>query len=72
MKDWQDQNTEANAAGIFLSTAHPCKFPDVYTENLVNKIELPDQIQELVKKDKHAVSLRKGFEGFKEYLLTNK
>ena len=72
LKDWQDQNTEANAAGIFLSTAHPCKFPDVYTENLVNKIELPDQIQELVKKDKHAVSLRKGFEGFKEYLLTNK
>lgn len=72
LKDWQNKNTEANAAGIFLSTAHPCKFPDVYTENLVNKIELPDQIQELVKKDKHAVSLRKGFEGFKEYLLTNK
>ena len=72
LKDWQNKNTEANAAGIFLSTAHPCKFPDVYTENLVNKIELPDQIQKLVKKDKHAISLGKGFEGFKEYLLTNK
>lgn len=72
LKDWQNENKVEQVAGIFLSTAHPCKFPDVYSETVFNKIELPNQIQELVKKDKHAVSLSKEFVEFKAYLLENK
>ncbi len=71
LKDWQNENKVEQVAGIFLSTAHPCKFPDVYSENLFNKIELPNQIQELVKKDKNYVTLGLSFGGFKEYLLGN-
>lgn len=71
LKDWQNKNTEIKAAGVFLSTAHPCKFQDVYTEELVSKIDLPNQINELGKKDKHSVSIGTDFEGFKEYLIAN-
>lgn len=72
LRDWQQDNFKPDVAGVFLSTAHPCKFPDVYPESISNKINVPDQVKELTKKEKHRVALGKDFEGFKEYLLKNK
>jgi threonine synthase len=72
LKDWQQDNYKADTAGVFLSTAHPCKFPDVFPDSITDKIEVPEQVKELTKKKKHAVSLGKDFEGFKAYLLANK
>ena len=57
LRDWQQDNSKRDIAGVFLSTAHPCK--------------LPEQVAELHKKRKHAVGLGKDFDGFKEYLLKN-
>jgi threonine synthase len=71
LKDWQQDNYKANTAGVFLSTAHPCKFPDVFPDSVAQQIEVPEQVKELSKRQKHAVSLGKYFEGFKEYLLRN-
>jgi threonine synthase len=71
LRDWQQDNFKQNVAGVFLSTAHPCKFPDVYPESISGKIEVPEQVKALTKKDKHLVALGKDFEGFKECLLKN-
>ena len=71
LKDWQQDNFKTDTAGVFLSTAHPCKFPDVYPESIAGKVAVPDQVKELEKKDKQKVLLGKGFEGFKKYLLDN-
>jgi len=72
LKDWQHDNYKADTAGVFLSTAHPCKFPDVFPDSIADKVEVPEQVKDLVKKKKHAVVLCKDFEEFKAYLLANK
>ncbi len=71
LRDWQQDNYKADTAGVFLSTAHPCKFPDVYPKSIARKVDVPEQVKELAKKKKHAVALGKDFKGFKEYLLEN-
>jgi len=71
LRDWQQDNYKRDIAGVFLSTAHPCKFPDVYPESIAAKVDVPEQVKDLHKKKKHAVALGKDFAGFKEYLLKN-
>jgi threonine synthase len=71
LRDWQQDKYKRDTAGVFLSTAHPCKFPDVFPESIADKVEVPEQVKTLGKRKKHAVALGKDFEGFKEYLLGN-
>jgi threonine synthase len=71
LKAYQQEHSATDTAGIFLSTAHACKFPDVFSPAIAQKIEVPEQVQQLNKKGKLAVSLSKDFEGFKGYLLNN-
>jgi threonine synthase len=71
LRDWQQNNLKPDVAGVFLSTAHPCKFPDVFPESISSKVDVPEQVKALTKKDKHLVALGKDFEGFKDYLLKN-
>jgi threonine synthase len=70
LKDFQKENSN-DATGIFLSTAHPCKFPDAYSDEIAAKIDQPAQVKELQAKQKQSVELGKDFEGFKDYLLKN-
>jgi threonine synthase len=72
LKDWQQDNYRGDFAGVFLSTAHPCKFPDVYPRSVAGKIIVPEQVKGLAKKNKQSVALDKDFEGFKKCLLNNK
>jgi len=69
--DYQQDNFQVDTAGVFLSTAHPCKFPDVFPKSIAKKIEIPEQVAGLQEKEKHATALSNDFEKFKEYLLRN-
>jgi threonine synthase len=71
LKDYQQDIPAGDITGIFLSTAHPCKFPDVFPEHIAKHIDVPAQVEELQAKDKLSVELGKDFEGFKAYLLNN-
>jgi threonine synthase len=71
LRDWQQDNARRDIAGVFLSTAHPGKFPDAFPASIAPKIEVPEQVNELHKKPKHAAHLGKDFEEFKAYLLKN-
>jgi threonine synthase len=71
LKDYQQDVPVSDTAGIFLSTAHPCKFPDVFPAEIAGHIDTPHQVKELQAKTKKSVSLGKDFEGFKDYLLNN-
>ena len=71
LKDYQKAHPDNDATGIFLSTAHPCKFPDVFPDAIAEKIVVPQQVQELEDKPKQSVILGKGFEEFKGWLLAN-
>lgn len=71
LKDWQQDQPTGRAAGVFLSTAHPCKFPDVLPSPVAEAVEIPEQVKNLDHKSKQATALGKDFEGFKRYLLDN-
>lgn len=71
LKDWQQDQPTGRASGVFLSTAHPCKFPDVLPRHVAKAIEIPGEVQQLEGKTKQAASLGTDFEGFKRYLLKN-
>ncbi|MCC8424953.1 threonine synthase [Mucilaginibacter sp. UR6-11] len=71
LKDYQQDVHADGTAGIFLSTAHPCKFPGVFPQEIAAQIDTPAQVKELQTKSKQSVALGKDFEGFKDYLLKN-
>jgi threonine synthase len=71
LKDWQQDQPTGKSAGVFLSTAHPCKFPDVLPEHVAKAIVIPAEVKDLEGKTKQAAALDTGFEEFKRYLLEN-
>lgn len=63
------QQAENESATVFLSTAHACKFPDIFPTLLAAKIEIPRSVEELSGRTKQADELKTDFAGFKSYLL---
>ena len=71
-KQWLRNHPKETAELVFLSTAHSCKFPDIYPEGIAAKITVPVRVQELEGRLKLFVSLGKDFDGFKNYLIGNR
>nr|WP_315423032.1 threonine synthase [uncultured Pedobacter sp.] len=69
IEKYRNENPTDESAAVFLSTAHACKFPDIFPADIAAKIEIPEQVKALVSKPKHADQLGVDFEGFKSYLL---
>lgn len=65
------QQTDNESAAVFLSTAHACKFPDIFPPLLAAKIEIPSSVEELNGRLKQADELKTDFAGFKSYLLSH-
>jgi len=68
LQQYKAQNADSNYTGVFLSTAHACKFPDVFPETIKAKIEFPDQVKDLLAKPKKAENMNTDYESFKAYL----
>lgn len=68
-KQWMKEHPDEKATGVFLSTAHPCKFPDIFPAEIAKKIDIPGQVKELEGKEKMAICLENDFEIFKANLL---
>lgn len=58
-------------ASVFLSTAHPCKFPEAISEEVYKEVNLPAGAEKLQGKDKLADELKVDYDAFKAYLLEN-
>lgn len=70
LADYKKENPQDHAAGVFLSTAHACKFPDVFPKDLAAKIKIPAVVQELDLKSKRAEKMDTKYSSFKNYLAT--
>lgn len=57
---------------IFLSTAHPCKFPEGIDADIFEKVTYPAGAEDLAGKPKLSVPLAVSYDAFKAYLLENK
>jgi len=71
IEKYREENPAENSAAVFLSTAHPCKFPDIFPAGIAAKIDIPEQVTALESLPKHADQLEADFDGFKRYLLNN-
>ena len=69
VEKYRIENPSDESAAVFLSTAHACKFPDIFPARIAAKIEIPEQVIALESKPKHADQLDVDFEGFKSYLF---
>ena len=57
-----------NAIGIFLETAHPIKFLNVVEPLLGITLDVPEQIQTILDKEKVSIKI-KSYDELKDYLL---
>ena len=71
VQDYQKQYSSADDTFVFLSTAHPCKFPDVFTEEIEAEIVIPSQVEVLKSKVKNSTPMQFDFEDFKHFLLAS-
>ncbi|HLS95761.1 MAG TPA: threonine synthase [Sphingobacterium sp.] len=59
-------------ASVFLSTAHPCKFPEAISSDVFEHVVLPKGAEVLAGKPKLATPMEPDYAVFKAYLLQNK
>lgn len=55
--------------GIFLETAHPIKFAPTMAKALGQELHMPGFVTDLIKREKVADKIGKGFEEFREWLM---
>lgn len=55
--------------GVFLSTADPSKFADIVEEEIGQKVDIPQRLQDIIDREKVSIPMGKDFKGFKNYLL---
>ncbi|MCS3531587.1 threonine synthase [Chryseobacterium sp. JUb7] len=55
--------------GFILGTAHPVKFPDPVEKATQITVEIPDSLQDLIKREKKTVEINSDFEELRRFLL---
>jgi threonine synthase len=68
LKKYLQENNLRNCNGLFVSTAHPIKFKDTVENSINSKIEYPDSIRSIMKKEKSTLTM-KSYSELKEYLI---
>ncbi|OON70873.1 threonine synthase [Hymenobacter sp. CRA2] len=70
-QQWRQAHPHESAPGVFLATAHPCKFPEVLAPGVAAQVEVPRQVQMLSHRDQYLVDLSNDYPGFKSWLLVS-
>ncbi len=65
------RETNSDAYGVVLATAHPAKFLDVVEEAIERDYPLPPVLQSLISQKKRATPLDNQYEALKAFLLEN-
>ncbi len=68
LKEYMNESG-TDATGILLSTAHPAKFIDIVEDILGQKIEIPEKLATVLKKEKKSIPMSNNFNEFKQFLL---
>ncbi|MCQ9640250.1 threonine synthase [Chryseobacterium sp. WG14] len=67
-----EQYLEVNPGkkGFILGTAHPVKFPEAVEKATAVKVEIPEALSDLMKKEKKTVEISSDFKELKRFLLS--
>ena len=71
IKAYTTANPFDQSAKVFLSTAHACKFPAIFPDEIKKHIALPVQVASLFDRQEQCEELGNDFDGFKKYLLAD-
>ena len=71
LKDYKAANPQDNSTGVFLATAHACKFPDVFPAEVAGSVVVPQSVKEMQNKLPVINVLGNDFEQFKWFLKEN-
>ena len=63
------KESNVDATGIFLATAHPAKFIEVVNDVIGKEVEIPARLKEVMHKKKESIVIENDFEKLKAYLL---
>ncbi len=55
--------------GVVISTAHPAKFPESVEPIIGEKIPIPPQLAQYLKREKQAIPMSTNYEQFRQYLI---
>lgn len=61
--------TDAEAKGIFLETAHPVKFPDAVEDVIGKKIDIPASLKTIMSQEKKSIVMEASYHELKNYLI---
>lgn len=64
------ERLENNETGIFLETAHPAKFLETVESIIGKPVTIPEKLREFMKGEKKSIEMGKGFQEFKQLLLS--
>jgi threonine synthase len=68
LQSWINES-KSDVNGIFLETAHPAKFLDVVESTLEIKVNIPENLQLCMAKEKRSVKMSRHYKEFKAYLM---
>lgn len=57
---------------VFLATAHPCKFPEVFPAEILAAIDTPEQVKSLASKPVQKEKLGTAYPHFKQWLMAHR
>jgi threonine synthase len=69
-QQWRQEHPQERAAGVFLATAHPCKFPEVFDADVAARVGEPAQVRALAARPRQATPLPADYAALRHYLLT--
>jgi threonine synthase len=67
--DWFKEKQGDIVEGVFLSTAHPCKFPEIIPQEVSSLLTVPKQVTGLKSKPAVYDTIEPDFKTFKSFLL---
>ncbi|MHB1921284.1 MAG: threonine synthase [Chitinophagaceae bacterium] len=69
LEKYRSRENNKNIQGVFLSTAHSCKFPEVLDPQMLQLLKTPPQVQEILHRPEQFISMSGDFLSFKAWLL---
>jgi threonine synthase len=66
---YQKEHPEQDFTSVFLSTAHPCKFPEALPAEIAAEIKIPEVVAQLTSLNKLSGILAVDYAAFRAYLL---
>lgn len=65
---YQNAHPDETFTSVFLSTAHPCKFPESIPADVAAGIQIPELVRELEHRSKQSSLMAVDYAAFKQYL----